>query len=211
MLLASGMAHFLRPVVHLNNDSSAFILEEAIPRQFGEWKETAEQPLVVNDPGQVENIQRIYSQTLSRTYQNGKGYRVMLSIAYGTDQRDSMQVHKPEICYPAQGFIVESKTTDKFTTPLGEIPLTRLQTHMGERHEPIIYWVIVGETAVNGGVQKKIAEMNYGLKGKIPDGLIFRISSIDSDVIRANVEFDKFVADLCNAVSADIRKKIFGL
>ena len=33
----------------------------------------------------------------------------MLSIAYGKNQSDALQLHKPEICYPAQGFTLLAK------------------------------------------------------------------------------------------------------
>ena len=33
-----------------------------------------------------------------------RGRQIMLSIAYGEDQRDGMKLHYPEVCYPAQGF-----------------------------------------------------------------------------------------------------------
>ena len=49
-------------------------------------------------------INKIYNQTLTRTYINPRGDRIMLSIAYGRDQSDALQMHKPELCYPAQGF-----------------------------------------------------------------------------------------------------------
>ena len=42
------------------------------------------------------------------------------------------------------------------------------------------YWTMIGsKTAL--GVEKKIAEMRYGMKGIIVDGLLFRVSSIDRD------------------------------
>src|SRR4030065_72730 len=72
-------------------------LEVLIPKTFGDWKiDETIAPLIAN-PEQEAMINKIYNQTLTRTYVNPKGERIMLSIAYGGDQSDSMAVHKPEI------------------------------------------------------------------------------------------------------------------
>jgi EpsI family protein len=55
---------------------------------FGEWHEEA----------------NLLAQVI-----NPQGYRIMLSIAYGKNQSDALQLHKPEICYPAQGFTLLAK------------------------------------------------------------------------------------------------------
>ena len=61
------------------------------------------------DPGQKALLDRLYEQQLSRTYENAQGYRIMLSIAYGGNQRDELELHKPEVCYVAQGFVLQDK------------------------------------------------------------------------------------------------------
>lgn len=211
MLLAAFLAYFFRPTYKVANSRPDFSLEKIIPNEFGEWKESAREVVLVADPGQKENLARIYTQTLSRSYESSDGYTVMLSIAYGADQRDAMQVHKPEVCYPAQGFTLESKASGILSTPVGQIPVVRIVTHMGGRHEPLMYWVTVGEQVVQGNVKKKIAEIKYGMKGQIPDGIIFRVSSIDSDTDRAVAALDKFSRQLLAELPVDIRKIIAGL
>lgn len=211
ILLATFLAHFLKPTYKVANSRPGFSLESVIPSEFGDWKESAREAVFVADPGQKENLARIYTQTLSRSYESSDGYTVMLSIAYGADQRDAMQVHKPEVCYPAQGFTLESKALGVLSTPVGQIPVVRMVTRMGGRHEPLMYWVTIGEKVVQGNVQKKIAEIEYGMKGLIPDGIIFRVSSIDRDTDRATVELDKFANQLLAKLSNESRKTISGL
>ncbi|MCP2821205.1 EpsI family protein, partial [Salmonella enterica subsp. enterica serovar Typhimurium] len=78
------------------------------------------------------------------------------------------------------GFQVTSNRKGTLDTGLGLIPVRRLETHLSQnRFEPITYWTTIGSQALIGGATKKLAEMRYGLKGEIPDGLLFRISSID--------------------------------
>jgi hypothetical protein len=38
---------------------------------------------------------------------NAGGSRIMLSFAYGGDQHGSLLAHNPEVCYPAQGFVLK--------------------------------------------------------------------------------------------------------
>jgi len=49
------------------------------------------------------------------------------------------------------------------------------------------------------------------LTGQIPDGLLFRVSSIDPDTARAYTMQDQFIADLLKAVNDKDRKRISGL
>ena len=95
MLAASGLALALRPTHKVAINESAIDLETMIPHAFGDWRAEKENTVRMVDPQQQELIAKIYTQTLSRTYVNNLGYRIMLAIAYGDDQRDSMQMHYP--------------------------------------------------------------------------------------------------------------------
>ena len=107
-------------------------LETMIPRNFGDWRRrTAEYECKWSIRNRQELINKIYTQTLNRTYVNNNGYRIMLAIAYGDDQRDSMQMHYPEVCYPAQGFSLQGKEKGTLTTENGSIPVTRILTNLG--------------------------------------------------------------------------------
>jgi EpsI family protein len=61
----------------------------------------------------------------------------------------------------------------------------RLFTSKGSREEPLTYWFTVGDRAVQGW-NARLVELSYTLTGQIPDGLLFRVSSIDADQTRAN-------------------------
>ena len=210
MMAASVFAVVLRPTQMIADASPKIDLETVIPRQFGEWgEETLKSSLVVN-PQQAELLRKLYSQTLSRTYRNEQGYRIMLSLAYGGDQRDAMQLHKPEICYPAQGFVLDEKASAALRFEGISIPITRVATHMGQRREPITYWATVGNQAVKSGIHKKLVEMSYGLTGKIPDGMLIRVSSIDPDTQQAYRIHDAFIDQMLSAVAPAQRQRLVG-
>ena len=212
MLASAGATRLVTPSTYLSSVRPALALETAIPAAFGDWREeTARAPAIIN-PQTEAALKKIYAQTLSRTYVNGDGERVMLSIAYGGDQRDGMQVHYPEICYPAQGFQVNANTVGMLPVGQGAIPVRRLETALyPNRAEPVTYWTMVGDRAVVGGSKKKLAEIHYALQGQIPDGLLFRVSSIDDNSARAFKDHEQFVGALLGALSPAAREQLSGL
>ncbi len=186
------------------------VLKEAVPSAFGEWTEQPGQVLVV-DPQTEELLKSLYSQILTRSYVDKQGYRIMLSLAYGDDQRGGLQAHRPEVCYPAQGFKVTQNVDGDLPTPYGAIDVRRLTTHLGSRNEPVTYWLTVGEQVIRNSFDKRLVELRLALTGQIPDGLLFRISSVDDDPRRAFAMQQRFAADLMSAVPGATRRQLSGL
>ncbi|MBU0601957.1 MAG: EpsI family protein [Gammaproteobacteria bacterium] len=212
MASAAAVATVMTPTQKIVDQLPKLDLETAIPERFGDWQMDKRAVGGVVNPQQAEVLNQIYTQILTRTYVGSDGYRIMLSIAYGEDQRDSNQLHYPEVCYPAQGFQVTSNRRGVLQTAQGDIPVKRLESQMAQqRFEPITYWTTVGEHAVTGGVRKKLAEMEYGLKGRIPDGLLFRVSSIDRDSDGAFKKQEKFIAELLASLDVASKRRIAGL
>ena len=75
-------------------------LEAMVPQRFGGWVNEPNQSSQIVDPETKSLLDRIYTETLTRTYVNKSGYRIMLSLAYGSDQRGGLQAHRPEVCWP---------------------------------------------------------------------------------------------------------------
>ena len=190
---------------------STISLESAVPKVFGAWKALPEQTSLIVNPQATEALYGLYSQVLSRTYVDQNGYRVMLSVAYNDDNRGGLQTHRPEVCYPAQGFKVGALEDGRLPTAFGDIEVRRLMTNLGQRIEPVTYWLTVGDQVVNSRMDKRLAEMKMSLTGQIPDGLLFRISSIDADSSRAYAVHQRFAADMMGAVPLGVRKQLSGL
>src|SRR5687767_12313064 len=98
MCLAAFGGYAARPSEKAADRGQSLSLDAVVPKQFGEWTELQEQSAQVVNPQTQEILDKIYSQLLSRTYVNKQGYRIMLSMAYGDDQRGALQAHKPEVC-----------------------------------------------------------------------------------------------------------------
>ncbi len=211
MCAASVGAIVVRPDEKAANRGPAIKLEAMVPQRFGDWREEPQAFARVVNPQTKELLDKLYSQILSRTYVSADGYRIMLSVAYGSDQRGALQAHKPEVCYPAQGFKLHNTSSGPLSTAFGAIPANRLFTTMGPRAEPVTYWFTVGDSAVRSAIEKRIVQLRYGLTGQIPDGLLFRVSSIDADQGRAYGAQDRFINDLLQAVSPGDRLRLSGL
>jgi EpsI family protein len=203
---------FMRPDKSAADLHAPVVLDALVPQAFGDWKELPNTSAQIIDPQQQQSLQKTYSQMLSRTYINPQGYRVMLSLVYGKTQRGDLQLHHPEICYPAQGFEVLSNRKVQLPTRYGSISVRRLETKLNaERIEPVTYWAMVGEKIVLDSVQRKAVELRYGLRGYTVDGMLFRISSIDAGSERAFAQQALFVTQLLGVLSDGNRRILAGV
>ena len=211
MMAAAILAFAVKPTHKIVDEVGGIDLEKIIPSEFGDWKELEHQIGGIVNPQQELALQKIYNQTLSRTYVNKSGQHIMLSIAYGEDQSDANQLHLPDVCYPAQGFQVRESTRGEIKTEFGTIQVKRLFTVMGARSEPLTYWTTVGNKVVLGGYETKKVQLSYGFSGYIPDGLIFRVSNITNEKEEAYLLQEQFVNSLLNQLSKTTRERIAGL
>jgi EpsI family protein len=193
------------------NLSDPIMLETDVPRGFGEWREVRDQSASVVNPQLEKAVNDQYDQVLTRAYVNKDGYRIMLSVAYGKDQRGGGQAHRPEVCYPGVGFEIAKIEDGVLLTSLGNVNVRRLIASLGPRHEPVTYWLTVGDKVVNAQSARRFAEIALVLKGRMPDGLLFRISSIDNDSAQAFAMQRKFTSDMMESVTPGIRRKLSGL
>ena len=178
MVLVALIAAVARPTHLMASDYPAFNLETAIPKQFQDWSELNIGSNQVVNPESNELINKIYTQVLTRAYINKTGQIIMLSIAYGENQTEETALHYPEICYPAQGFRIVNNQSSELVTPYKTIRAKQLEAIAGSRHEFITYWTMLGNLNVRGTKETKLTKLKFAFRNQIPDGLIFRISSI---------------------------------
>jgi EpsI family protein len=214
-LIFMGMTAFLsialKPSEAGRVKADGFDLETTVPKEFGDWKHDSRAMILVVNPETKALLDKIYSQIIARTYVNSAGHRVMLSIAYGSDQRGALQAHKPEVCYPAQGFLVGSVDGDVIETPLGRIDVTRMTAVKVNRSEPVTYWFTVGDQRIKTVFERRILELKSIFTGQIPDGLLFRVSSIGRDSKLSFEIQDRFINELLSAIPPAARARLAGL
>lgn len=210
LVVTAAGAYMLEPKSRMADTRTPPSLETMIPQQFGAWRIDRSVVPIEPSPDVQAKLNKIYNQTLSRTYVGPEGKRIMVSIAYGGDQSDGMQVHRPEICYSSQGFEIRRSKLGTLSTKYGELPVTRLMAVQGMRSEPITYWVVVGDHATVAGFRQKLTQLSYGLTGHVPDGFLVRISSIDRNPSVAYGEHEAFVKSMLEALSESDRLRLAG-
>lgn len=210
MLGTAAIAQWAKPTIFLADQVGQPDLEALFPKRFGSWQEDTRQPVVLPSPDVQALLDKLYNQVLGRTYINGQGERVMLSVAYGGDQSDGTRAHRPEVCYPAQGFQILSNQVGQLVAGGRQFPVRLLMSRLGGRFEPITYWVVVGGEVTTSGVEQKLAQLRYGMRGIIPDGLLVRVSNIERDPGKGHALQARFVAEMADHLPAAARERVLG-
>lgn len=204
MSVAAIGAVYAKPKLQAGKEAP--LLESIVPHEFGDWHEESEsdQQVSLSTDGEKSQDQP-YDQVLSRTYVNSSGDAVMLALAYAKEQRQDVKIHRPEVCYVAQGYTLLSKSdVGIFLSP--NMPTAqgkRLLTKRDGRIETVSYWVRVGNEYPRGGLDARMVIFKDGLNGKIDDGILVRASIIIADEASADAAFEKqerFMADLVRTV-----------
>lgn len=185
-------------------------LEDVIPQRFGDWRIDTSIVPVLPDPSLLASVNRIYSDTLARTYVNSHGQRIMLSLAYGQRQDDTMRLHRPEGCYTGQGFGVRGLGVASVELAGRPMEVVRLFAHKDLRDEPVTYWMVVGGTHAITQLEAKLAQLGFGLRGYLSDGLLFRVSSLGRDPDIAFALQDGFVRALLSDLPPDVQAGLVG-
>lgn len=185
-------------------------LERLIPKAFGQWSELPAQALVV--PEEEDSLaSQLYRQRVGRIYANPDGDAVMLLIAYGGTQSDSLQLHRPEVCYPAFGFNLRGITDVSIPLVAGAaIPGRQLVAASPIRTEQILYWTRIGEFLPVSGAEQRWARLRTQMGGAIPDGMLVRLSSLGTDPARGYALNRRLAADLMAAIGPDARRALVG-
>lgn len=192
-------------------------LARMIPTEFGRWKEmktgVVQMDLAPRE-GEERTTDQPYDQVLMRSYGRDDGAIVMLALAYGRSQRQEVKIHRPELCYIAQGFeLVDVQPTQVTLAPGTTVPAYRLTTRARGRLEPVTYWIRIGNIIAETAWQSRWKIFTDGLTGTVPDGLLVRASSalpVDTDLGPAYKMQNEFLADLYAAVTPDNQRSLAG-
>lgn len=206
---AYGAAQALTPRTFIASTRPQAKLETLFPSRFGDWR-IEPGPAMLVAPDAEALISKLYSETLSRTYVNPRGERVMLSVAYGGDQSDATRAHRPEVCYPAQGFQLLSSQDSAYDVIGHRVPVRQLVTRLGARTEPVSYWIVVGERVALSSTDQKLAQLAYSFRGLIPDGMLVRVSNISTDSRASFALHQRFVQEMAAAVQPTLLARIVG-
>lgn len=184
-------------------------IADALPARFGPWEA---QPADLVNPAQAGRLARaLYSETVSRTYFNLEtGEFTMLLAAYGDTQSDLLQLHRPESCYPAVGFALQStKSVDVPLRTGALLPARHVVATMEDRVENILYWTRMGEALPRTGAEQRSARLSNAMKGFVPDGILVRFSAL-GDSPKSFALLGSFVPALLVNVKPQFRPALIG-
>lgn len=211
LMLFSGMsAIFLNPTKKLSDGGAAIDIALSVPKRFGQWQYDNTISPISPSPDQAQSLAATYDQIVSYTYVNATRQQVMLSVAYGSAQKQGLRAHRQEACYQAQGFKISNlKTVDLLV--LGKsVQATQMIATYGSRIEPVTYWFTMGDHVVRSYIARQVVQLQYALSGYIPDGYLFRVSTLNSDTASGLELQHRFTSELMQAITPELRARLLG-
>jgi EpsI family protein len=192
----------------LPSEARAEINVEALtPDEIGRWRRVVGPEMVLprEDAGS-----KFYEQEVARTYGGDGLPMVMLSIAYGSRQDERLEVHRPETCYPAQGFqLAEGRPAEVGLRQGMSIPARFLLARRPDRVEQILYWTRIGDMFPRSSVEQKLALLRSTVELKVPDGILVRISTLGEQVEDFSMMTD-FARRLLEASPIILKRALMG-
>lgn len=210
MLGALGLGTWLAPrtPMKLKGDRT---LASIVPENFDAWQSAYDPGLIVPiEEGSLTSV--LYDELLTRRYINSESaQQIFLLIAYGGTQTDSLQLHRPESCYPALGLAITQRTEFQLALPGTSIPSVALVAKAPGRTEDIVYWTRMGPLFPQSASAQRSDKLNLAMRGIIPDGILIRASLIrdESQPPRFD-ELKTFLSELVSAVAPSERRVFAG-
>ena len=153
-----------------------------VPERIGTWLAVKDLTVPVN-PARPDSNGRpgqVYDAMVSRTYLAPDGSRVMLMLAYQTQQFQEDRVHSPELCYYAQGYVIKDQKNIQLRENELNFSARFFTGNSISRNESVIYWIRTGNLISQSSLATRGEIFASGIKGKIDDGILVRVSMVDA-------------------------------
>jgi len=209
--LGSGAAYAFKPHRQTTLMGDGKKLNDILPRTLGNWTSRDVSDLVA--PETPDSLAaRLYGETVGRIYrQESTGDQVIMLMAHGDVENNELQLHRPEVCYPAFGFaITESRPLTLQLPSAVTVPCRSLVAKSSDRQETILYWTRLGETFPTTVAEQRIERLRSAMHGYTPDGVLARFSVIGSDKANSLSIMERFIPKLVMQVPASQRRALIG-
>jgi EpsI family protein len=201
---AAGIAAARQPSVRVDYLGKGK-LEEVMPEKIGRWTYVSSSGLVVPPEDQLSRA--LYSQLLTRVYAaDDDGPAMMVLVAQSGSQTGILQIHRPEICYNAGGYALSDVEPHAVRSTSGLIPATSMAATNGARTEQLVYWTRIGKHMPTTWQQQRMAVAIDNLKGRIPDAVMVRVSTISNSRNAALQSIDEFIGAMLASMKPDVRR-----
>lgn len=173
-------------------------LEDIIPKKIGEWEFATASGLVTAPEDQLSKL--LYSQLFTRVYVSPGKPSIMMLVAQSASQTGVLQIHRPEVCYPAGGYTLSPVV--EFDMPLrqGRLRTNQLTASADGTSEHIVYWTRIGQHMPISWAEQRLAVAGDNLRGIVPDAVLARISISHASRDIAMAEITAFTRTLIDAL-----------
>nr|WP_195908506.1 exosortase-associated protein EpsI, V-type [Novosphingobium sp. Gsoil 351] len=207
MLAASGLA-----LARMPSAQAAPIAKDRfdswVPDIVGPWSFASVSGVVLPPPDALSD--RLYDNIIARVYEAAELPAIMLMIAYNNIQDGVLQVHRPEICYPVGGY--ELSPTRQYELSLGNraLPANVFTASGPNRIEQILYWTRLGDAFPRTWIEQRLAVARANVAGRIPDGVLVRLSLLGNDPGGAMPLLERFTRSFLDASPPPLRRILIG-
>jgi EpsI family protein len=206
MLAGAGTALWATPRRYQSMLGRAKV-EDLVPKSFDGWRMDSTSGLVLPPADQLSD--QVYKDMVTRTYVRPGSPPVMLLVAYGGSQGGVIQVHRPEVCYPAGGYRLTRLEPHVTEVARGvDLPSTYILAESDTRTEQIVYWTRMGSLFPRTWREQRVAVLRENLAGIIPDGVLVRLSTLAPGPVEGLL--DGFAAALYRAGGPRLRGVMAG-
>ncbi len=179
-------------------------LDDLLPERLGGWAFVSSSGLIIPPEDQLSRA--LYSQLLTRVYEGPDGTQIMLLVAQSGAQTGILQIHRPEVCYTAGGFQLSGADRHPVRLPWVTVPAISLSATSDGRVEQLVYWTRVGNHLPATWREQRLAVARDNLAGVIPDAVLVRVSTLNSNKPVALSVIDDFVRAMLTSVPPQLRK-----
>jgi EpsI family protein len=204
-LAAAGALSYLAAPKAIAKPIEQASFHASIPEKVGGWSSRRSQEIVL--PPQ-DDSNKLYENQETRIYEGPGLPAIMFLIAFSSIQQNDVQVHRPEVCYPAAGYPVISTGPTEISYRNRSLAGRELVADRGGLHERIIYWIRVGDFFPTSWREQRITMALANLGGSIPDGVLFRVSAVEEPGRSASATLRQFITLFLDEVSPPFRQSV---
>jgi EpsI family protein len=209
LLLAITACSQLWKPVRMFDDLSQDELSAAIPLQIGAYRFATSSGLIL--PPRDELSDRLYDQVVTRVYVAPGKLPIMALFAYGSVQNLSLELHRPDECYPQQGFVVSAPDALPLVFGSHHIPASVLSARRSNGYvEQVVFWSRIGTQFPADRTAQTWLVARENFAGRMPDGLLVRLSVPTADRTAAIAAAQGFLQDLNRGLPRLGRRILFG-
>lgn len=208
LLATAGASQLLKPS-RTTPPLAEGALDAAIPKTVGALSFVTSSGLVL--PPKDELSERLYDDVLTRVYGASGMLPVMALFAYGSVQNLSLELHRPDECYPQQGFTITEPEPLLLQLAGRAIPVSVLTaSRKGGYVEQVVFWSRIGTHFPASRTQQSWIVAQENFSGRAPDGILTRLSVPTADRSLGVRTAVQFLHDLARALSPSGHRILFG-